>query len=166
MLAYNALWQTTGSAWIAREGPEGPLCLLLAELQGSDEPQALTLLPGGTAEGLAAKLAKSGLPPERIERIALTMLKDMLTGVAALHDEGLAHLDLKPKNLFIDRSGNFFVADFGSARHLQDLKQGNRLEVGAPLYEAPELIVQTNLSKAPTGKKVDELRVMLQKDRS
>src|SRR5271154_4177402 len=123
-------------------------------------------MPGGTADALTAKLAQARnaqtLPPERIERIVLTMTKDMLTGVAALHAEGLAHLDLKPKNMFVDRHGNGVVADFGSARDVRhELTQGNLPKVDNPLYKAPEFIVQTNLASTKLEERVAKLQTQL-----
>jgi hypothetical protein len=62
MLAYNAVWRTTGGAWIAREGPEGPL-LLLADLEESDEPESLAILLGNLVtigEGWRTFMARDG----------------------------------------------------------------------------------------------------------
>lgn len=53
----------------------------------------------------------------------------------------IVHRDIKPENVIIDRSGNFWLLDFGLARHL-DLESltGTRLQfgVGTLGYSAPE----------------------------
>lgn len=40
----------------------------------------------------------------------------LMDGVAHVHQAGILHLDLKPSNVLLDRSGNPKIADFGSAR--------------------------------------------------
>jgi HD superfamily phosphohydrolase/serine/threonine protein kinase len=43
-----------------------------------------------------------------------------LAGVQHIHHNGLAHLDLKPANLFVDDSGALVVADFGFAKKFDE----------------------------------------------
>ncbi|KAA6362149.1 MAG: hypothetical protein EZS28_042324 [Streblomastix strix] len=38
-----------------------------------------------------------------------------LTGLGYLHSQGIIHLDLKPKNTFIDKDRNTKIDDFGLA---------------------------------------------------
>ncbi|WP_075096683.1 serine/threonine-protein kinase [Planctomyces sp. SH-PL14] len=47
--------------------------------------------------------------------VATAILRECLSGVAALHRTGIVHADLKPSNLMIKRTGNCKVIDFGSA---------------------------------------------------
>lgn len=43
-----------------------------------------------------------------------------LAGVAAMHEVGLVHRDLSPKNILFDARGRLLIADFGTVRHLHD----------------------------------------------
>jgi ankyrin repeat protein len=83
----------------------------------------------------------------------LALLRQACRGVAALHEQGLAHMDLKPENLLLTKGGSepseptewtVKVADFGLAR---SLRRGEVLNeevvaegVGTPYYMAPEQI--------------------------
>ncbi len=93
-----------------------------------DHPGALSILDDDTAEdgsaflvmelligdSLEDVLARSGnsLPPERVIPIADGAL-DIL---AAAHDAGVVHRDLKPGNVFITQAGEVKILDFGLAR--------------------------------------------------
>lgn len=61
-------------------------------------------------------------------------------GLAAAHDQGVLHRDVKPANLIFDRHGRIKIADFGLAL---SLSAANRLTatgmlMGTPGYLAPE----------------------------
>ena len=69
-------------------------------------------------------------------------LKQLASGIFKLHDEGLVHRDLKPKNVMVNREGVVKILDFGLAAHLQ---QGVGQSVskslgfaGTEIYAAPE----------------------------
>jgi serine/threonine protein kinase len=44
------------------------------------------------------------------------MLKQMCSGVQAIHDKGIIHRDLKPENILITAQGQIKITDFGIAR--------------------------------------------------
>jgi len=52
--------------------------------------------------------------------IAISMIRECLRGVGALHREGLIHADLKPANIMVKRTGNCKIIDFGSAFAIDD----------------------------------------------
>jgi serine/threonine-protein kinase/endoribonuclease IRE1 len=48
-----------------------------------------------------------------------TILKQILLGIDALHDENILHRDLKPENVLVNFEGTMVLADFGICRRLQ-----------------------------------------------
>ncbi|XP_028413871.1 probable serine/threonine-protein kinase irlC [Dendronephthya gigantea] len=47
------------------------------------------------------------------------MIKEILTGLQFLHDQGILHRDLKPSNVLVDIGGHMRLADFGISRVLK-----------------------------------------------
>lgn len=70
-----------------------------------------------------------------IER-ALEVARQATAGIAAAHDAGVLHCDLKPDNLLIDDRGRVAITDFGIARAMGGA--GGPL-AGTPAYMAPEV---------------------------
>ncbi|RUS13555.1 kinase-like domain-containing protein [Endogone sp. FLAS-F59071] len=65
----------------------------------------------------------------------LSLVKQLLEGVAFLHEHNIAHLDIKPDNLVIDR-GTLYIIDYGLAEHKRTTLTGYR---GTEEYVAPEV---------------------------
>jgi len=57
--------------------------------------------------------------------------------LAALHQVGIAHCDVKPENLFVLRDGGVKVIDFGVSRHVDEPPHDGSI-AGTPAYMAPE----------------------------
>ncbi len=74
---------------------------------------------------------------------AITLIGDVLQGVAAAHRHGVVHRDLKPGNIFV-ANGKAVIVDFGFAKLISDPKAPNLSitgeVVGTPAYMAPEQI--------------------------
>ena len=84
---------------------------------------------------LAGELAHGALPCERVRRVAL----DVLSGLAAAHDLGVVHRDVKPSNLLIAADGSIKIADFGIAKSLASVDHTATGDVvGSMAYIAPE----------------------------
>lgn len=83
-------------------------------------------------------------PQGQVDELRLrSAAKQLVRGVAALHDQGIVHRDLKPSNVMVDSTGRVTILDFGLAAELQHatdhtLSAQTRGFAGTPRYAAPE----------------------------
>jgi beta-lactam-binding protein with PASTA domain/serine/threonine protein kinase len=73
-------------------------------------------------------------------RHALRLLDAVVEGLAAAHDAGLIHRDVKPENVLLSRTGQVKIADFGLARAVS-ATTGTATLVGTVAYLSPELVL-------------------------
>lgn len=119
----------------------------IAALDGAPHPCLPRLFANGTADRwphvvveyidgptLDEALEVDG-PMSAVETASLGA--QLLGGIVALHDRGLAHVDLKPENVVL-RDGRPVLIDFGSVRRLGSPQPPGR-PVGTAGYAAPEL---------------------------
>ena len=90
-------------------------------------------VPGKTLRELLE--ARTRLTP----RLALALLDAVVDGLAAAHDAGLIHRDVKPENVLLADNGSIKIADFGLARAVSTSTSTGTL-VGTVAYLAPELV--------------------------
>jgi len=86
------------------------------------------------------------------EKDARDLVKVLLTAVHSLHQNGVAHRDIKPQNLLLeskDDSSRIKLCDFGFARRVHT-PQSITQRVGTPTYVAPEV-----LKNIPHDERVD-----------
>jgi len=88
-------------------------------------------------EDLGTLLRRIGrLPPDK----GIEISRQICAGLAAAHDRGVVHRDLKPGNVMIDGRGQARIADFGLAFGPLSTPGGAPQEIaGTPAYMAPEL---------------------------
>ncbi len=77
---------------------------------------------------------------------ALSYIRQVLWGVAAVHGAGGLHRDVKPSNLFVQQDGTCTLLDFGVMKALSEIGLSPRqfctaegVFVGTPSYMAPEV---------------------------
>jgi serine/threonine-protein kinase len=108
-----------------------------------DEGRHFLVTDALDGETLEARLVREGPLPWRV---AVALLRELLSGLRYAHDLGIVHRDIKPENIFLLRGGAsplVKILDFGTAKlyaaapgNLQITQHG--MTVGAPLYMSPE----------------------------
>jgi serine/threonine-protein kinase len=85
-------------------------------------------------EDLATLLQRIGrLPADK----ALETARKICAGLAAAHDKGVIHRDLKPQNVMMNRRGEVLIMDFGLAAVAESIG-GPEAKSGTPAYMSPE----------------------------
>lgn len=80
------------------------------------------------------------------EKVAASLIQDMLRSLEYLHGLNIVHRDLKPENFVFesnDNDANIVLIDFGCAKQVDDEKEYKDL-VGTVYYLAPELAAQSS----------------------
>jgi len=104
--------------------------------QGVDGETAYLVLeyvPGATLHDVLR--TQGALSP----RAALQVTDAVLSGLAAAHDAGLVHRDIKPQNVLLAPDGRIKVADFGLAR-AATAHTATAALIGTAAYLSPELV--------------------------
>ena len=73
-------------------------------------------------ENLSERLKRTGKP--LTEQEVESILPQILDALKTVHAAGIWHLDLKPANIMIDKSGNIQLIDFGASKQLNAQKGG------------------------------------------
>lgn len=126
-----------------------------ARITGSlDHPNILAIHDVGTHAGepyLVSELLEGQTLAERLDgsplpvRKAVDYARQIASGLAAAHDKGVVHRDLKPGNVVICRDGRVKILDFGLARLVQDEAEPDQAAtagrvLGTLGYMAPEQV--------------------------
>lgn len=78
---------------------------------------------------------------------ALFIIKNVLSGIMALHDKGYIHRDIDPSNIMVTVDRKVKIIDFGIAKQLSTLNTQDQMLtttgqfMGKAAYAAPELVV-------------------------
>lgn len=79
-------------------------------------------------------------------RFAVFIIRNILSGVMALHDAGYIHRDIDPSNIMITSDGKVKLIDFGICKRIDSLGSGDQhltsagQFMGKAAYAAPELV--------------------------
>jgi serine/threonine protein kinase len=86
---------------------------------------------------LRDRLAAEGpLPVADVLRVGVKVAG----ALAAAHNEGILHRDVKPQNILVSRYGEPALADFGTARLTDAMDSSIRNEALTPYHAAPEIL--------------------------
>ncbi|MEO8026301.1 MAG: protein kinase [Bryobacteraceae bacterium] len=115
---------------IARQVSHPHVCRVYDIFQG--DGQLFLSMEYVDGEDLGSLLKRIGrLPGDK----ALEFSRKICAGLAAAHDKGVLHRDLKPGNILIDGRGQPLLTDFGLAAMAGDIED---IRSGTPQYQAPE----------------------------
>jgi serine/threonine-protein kinase len=97
---------------------------ILFELGSAEGSEYLVVeyVPGAT---LGARLSEGPLSEKEILRLGM----QLASGLAAAHNQGIVHCDLKPDNLRITPEGRLKILDFGIAKSLRVTKTTSKFDV-------------------------------------
>ncbi|KAM0862648.1 hypothetical protein ACQ4PT_045130 [Festuca glaucescens] len=108
-----------------------------AASDGSGYELLLELAPGGS---LADEIRRCGGRCE--EPLIRSRVGDVLRGLAHVHGSGIAHCDVKARNVLVGADGRAKLADFGCARRTveaEDLGNSDAAAIsGTPMFLSPE----------------------------
>jgi sugar lactone lactonase YvrE len=111
--------------------------------EGSTVFAVMELLEG---ESLRTRLAQGPLAP----RLAIDLTTQLAHGLAAAHEKGVIHRDLKPDNLWITKDGRLKILDFGLAKQVPAFGGGSgslmpteAMAAGSPLHTEEGMILGT-----------------------
>jgi eukaryotic-like serine/threonine-protein kinase len=89
-------------------------------------------VPGTTLRDILDRRGALALGP------GLQIAKQLCRGLAAVHEAGIVHRDIKPPNIMVLPNGVVKLMDFGIARAAGGDEPGDSATVGTPYYMSPE----------------------------
>ena len=105
---------------------------------GEQDGRPFVVMERLSGRTLGDELAAGPMPAERVRDVGLQVLR----ALAAAHELGIVHRDVKPGNVLDAGVGTWKVADFGIAKwvHADETLTGTGELMGSPSYLAPERI--------------------------
>lgn len=117
---------------------------------GVGDPHVVQVYHSGVEDGehylIMEYIEGRGLDRSALDEVApslgqfISVIRQIVAGIKAIHDRGILHRDIKPSNIVLDRSGTVKVMDFGLARPLaaEAGLTSTGISVGTPRYMSPE----------------------------
>lgn len=118
--------------------------LLGTQRQGNKLNILMEYVPGKSLDSLLEKFGAFS------EKVIKSYTYQLLEALAYCHAAHVVHRDIKGKNILIDTKGNLKLADFGSAKRVQNIMSKDAPSVSynyTPLWTAPEVLVGDYNSK-------------------
>ncbi len=105
---------------------------------GEQDGRPFVVMERLSGRTLGDDLADGPMPAERVRDVGMQVLR----ALAAAHELGIVHRDVKPGNILDAGVGTWKVADFGIAKwvHADETLTGTGELLGSPSYLAPERI--------------------------
>lgn len=121
---------------------DNPHICTIYEIGESGSGQMFIAMALCHGESLRAKVKRGPLaPPE-----ALALAAQVADGLAAAHENGIVHRDVKPGNILVSKDGTARVADFGLAKIAGEARLTRPgTSVGTVAYMSPEQIRGENV---------------------
>lgn len=92
----------------------------------------------GRWESINKRIVTTGEVDCRLKpAMAMAIIRECLSGVSALHREGIVHCDLKPSNVMVKRTGQVKIVDTGSAFWIGNPPEAQPCSLE---YAAPEVL--------------------------
>ncbi|OOC03569.1 serine/threonine-protein kinase [Amycolatopsis azurea] len=104
-----------------------------AVIDGDDRWLVMEYLPSRSLADIID--AEGPLSPGKVAKIGV----QLASALAAMHEKGMVHRDLKPGNVLVAEDGTAKLTDLGIAQWAEVTRTGGGLDVGTPGYVAPEM---------------------------
>ncbi|HEX2301198.1 MAG TPA: serine/threonine-protein kinase, partial [Pseudonocardiaceae bacterium] len=114
-------------------------------------PNVVTVFDTGVTRSgkpyIAMDFFENGTPRDKLRNEGPLPVPDVLRAgvklagaLAAVHEAGVLHGDIKPQNILISRYGELAIADFGVARVVDSSEISATSQAFTPLHAAPEVL--------------------------
>ena len=111
-----------------------PNICTIHEIAETDDGRQFIVMAAYDGETLRARIERPPIP----EAEALDIAGQIAQALAAAHERGIVHRDVKPDNVFVTREGVVKLLDFGLARVADHRMSGPSGVVGTVSYMSPE----------------------------
>ncbi|MBA3231198.1 MAG: tetratricopeptide repeat protein [Acidobacteria bacterium] len=113
---------------------EHPNVCTVYEIGETADGQLFLAMPLYDGETLQSRLSRGPLPLDE----ALTVVREIASGLSAAHQSGIVHRDIKPSNIMLLADGRLKILDFGVAKVKDIAMTATGTPVGTVAYMSPE----------------------------